>query len=197
MSAPIDIASKRSSASASSSLSSSLSSPSSSLSSSSSSGVYVPVHRRTPSVPQIPQRTLPIYTPAELTALAQSPLVKQLTAATHAALHQEEDHDVFAEIAMSRRQQRTREYMARKEEAEARHQQNQNQHQHHQQQQLKAVVAAPPTPTPTTTHRRPVAHAHARVSPAPAQHRWNAYASTNKFVDATASWRPAVVSLAI
>ncbi len=54
--------------------------------------------------------TVPIYTPAELIALAQSPLVKQHSAATHAVLHEQEE---LAGIALSRRQQRTREYLLR------------------------------------------------------------------------------------
>ncbi|KAJ7636415.1 hypothetical protein FB45DRAFT_1024535 [Roridomyces roridus] len=124
-----------------------------SSSSSPSTGVYVPVHRRTTSAVQAPQQTYEllcstpqtpgsrstpiIYTPEELTALAQSPLVKQLTAMTYTAFRQrlhrgEEGDEVFAEIAMSRRKQRRREYRARKEEVEARH------HYHHQ--ELKGVV---------------------------------------------------------
>ncbi|KAJ6595557.1 hypothetical protein DFH09DRAFT_1072523 [Mycena vulgaris] len=77
--------------------------------SSSSSGVYVPVHRRTPSdraAPE-PKRTLPIYTPAELMQLAQSPLAKQVSTAMHGALHGQE---FSAAIALSKRQQRAREY---------------------------------------------------------------------------------------
>ncbi|KAJ6595544.1 hypothetical protein DFH09DRAFT_142479 [Mycena vulgaris] len=95
--------------------------------SSSSSGVYVPVHRRTPSdraAPE-PKRTrespsphhliatsshtpaVPIYTPAELMQLAQSPLAKQVSAAMHGALHGQE---FSAAIALSKRQQRAREY---------------------------------------------------------------------------------------
>ncbi|KAJ7512886.1 hypothetical protein B0H11DRAFT_2213437 [Mycena galericulata] len=114
---PINIAS---SISASASTSSRASSPSSLSGSSSSSAVYVPVHRRIPSNvsrcgAREPKRTLlPIYTPAELMLLAQSPLAKELSAATHAALHEPE----FSAIALGKRQQRSREYMQRKEEQE-------------------------------------------------------------------------------
>ncbi|KAJ7512922.1 hypothetical protein B0H11DRAFT_1898181 [Mycena galericulata] len=154
---PINIAS-----SASASTSSVASSPSSISGSSSSSAVYVPVHRRIPSdvshrVVQEPKRTLPIYTPAELMLLAQSPLSKELSAATHAALHEQE----FSAIALSKRQQRSREYMQRKE----------------QQEKLKSdvnIVVAP--------RRRPVGRAAERSN----NSRRN---GASKFVDA-ASWRP-------
>ncbi|KAJ7691588.1 hypothetical protein B0H17DRAFT_1133665 [Mycena rosella] len=81
----------------------------------SSSGVYIPVHRRTPSHPVSPaapesRRTLPIYTPAELMRLAQSPLAQQVSAAMHSALHGQE---FAAAITLNKRQQRSREYMQR------------------------------------------------------------------------------------
>lgn len=123
--------------------------------------------------------TVPIYTPAELTALAQSPLVKQLGAATHTYLH--EGGEAFAEIALSRRQQRTREYMARKEEAEA--------SRAHAATRTPAPARTPiHTSIPITTRRRPVGRVAER---SPAQRR-NAFGAANKFVDA-ASWRPATV----
>ncbi|KAJ6588641.1 hypothetical protein B0H19DRAFT_1100399 [Mycena capillaripes] len=152
---PINIATPASSAS------SVASSPSSS--SSSSSGVYVPVHRRTPSdlssrAASKPKRTLPIYTPAELMQLAQSPLAKEISAVTHAALHGQED---LAAIALSKRQQRSREYMQRKNEEES-----------------KKVVVVAPVPA---TRRRPVGRVAERNS--------NSRRSvTSKFMDA-ASWR--------
>ncbi|KAJ7126256.1 hypothetical protein C8R44DRAFT_734142 [Mycena epipterygia] len=97
---PINIASKPASGP-----SSAASSPSAS-SSSSSSGVYIPVHRRTPSNVEA-KRTLPIYTPAELLNLAQSPLATQVSVAMRTALHGQE-------FAMNKRQQRSREYIQRK-----------------------------------------------------------------------------------
>lgn len=85
--------------------SSAASSPSSSTSSSSA-GVYVPVHRRALPSAQAPKRTLPIYTPAELMGLAQSPLARKMAVEMHGALHGQE-------VALSRKQQRTREYLQR------------------------------------------------------------------------------------
>ncbi|KAF7360578.1 hypothetical protein MVEN_00789100 [Mycena venus] len=157
---PINIATPASAAS------SVASSPTSS-SSSSSNGVYVPVHRRTASRPQ---RTLPIYTPAELIQIAQSPLVKQQSAATHAALHEQED---LAAIALSRRQQRTREYMQRQNNTSGAAVAPKN-----------TVVVMGQAPTQAQARRRPVGRAAERNS--------NNYPRrtvvSNKFMDA-ASWR--------
>ncbi|KAJ7167447.1 hypothetical protein C8R43DRAFT_985340 [Mycena crocata] len=85
-------------------------------SSNSSSGVYIPVHRRTPSdisTRAEPKRILPIYTPAELMQLAQSPLSQRLSTRIHDALHGQE----FSSIALSKKQQRSREYMQRQNQA--------------------------------------------------------------------------------
>jgi hypothetical protein len=53
---------------------------------------------------------VPIYTPAELMHLAQSPLAKELSTAMHDALHGQE---FAATITLNKRQQRSREYMQR------------------------------------------------------------------------------------
>ncbi|KAJ6624189.1 hypothetical protein B0H10DRAFT_2007511 [Mycena sp. CBHHK59/15] len=72
-----------------------------------------------PAIPQVTMRltynvhVVPIYTPAELMSLAQSPLTKQFSGAMHAALRDQE----FPAIALSKRQQRSREYMQRKNAA--------------------------------------------------------------------------------
>ncbi|KAJ7717047.1 hypothetical protein B0H16DRAFT_1612461 [Mycena metata] len=146
--------------------SSTASSPSSS-SSSSRSGVYIPVHKRARSDPVAsePKRTLPVYTPAELMQLAQSPLSRHLSAATHAALHAQEE---LAVIALSKRQQRSREYIQRRNDVE---------HVQESKNNLNTVAAVAP-------RRRPVGRAAERSS-GPNSRR-NVAAS--RFMDA-ASWR--------
>jgi len=88
------------------------SSPTSSTSSSShglGSGLYVPVHKRTSSTPKstrtLEQRTLPIYTPAEMFNLAQSPLTQQVSTSIREPL------SAFPELVMSKRQKRSLEYL--------------------------------------------------------------------------------------
>jgi len=105
--------------------------------------------------------------------LAQSPLVKQPAAATHAALHERED---LAAITPSRRQQRTRDYMQRNNvnrdasNAELGDLKNKN-----------SVVVVGPVPA-AAARRRPVGRAAERSSIS----RRNV--ANNKFMDA-ASWR--------
>jgi len=98
--------------------------------------------------------------------LAQSPLVKQQSAATHAVVHEQEE---FAAIALSKRQQRTREYMQRNNISGAGDLKNSSD---------TAVVVVGPAPA---ARRRPVGRAAERTS----NSRRNV---ASKFMDA-ASWR--------
>ncbi|KAJ7445135.1 hypothetical protein B0H11DRAFT_1930643 [Mycena galericulata] len=113
--------------------------PSSSRSSSPSSsvGVYVPIHRRTPSLSSSrssstePECAFHLvvprsYTPEELLQLAQSPLAKQLVAVMYEPVRS------FSEIAISRRRQRSRKYFARTPTSK-----------------VPAIVAVPAASTPT------------------------------------------------
>ncbi|KAJ7038005.1 hypothetical protein C8F04DRAFT_1091019 [Mycena alexandri] len=149
-----------------SSASSMASSPSSSPSSSKS-GVYIPVHKRTRSDRAVSElkRTLLIYTPAELMQLAQSPLSRHLSAATHAALHAQEE---LAVIALSKRQQRSRDYMQHKNVEHVKELKNNN--------TVAVVVASAAAP-----RRRPAGRASERSS----NSRRNV---ASRFMDA-ASWR--------
>ncbi|KAF8205424.1 hypothetical protein K438DRAFT_1964486 [Mycena galopus ATCC 62051] len=166
---PISIQSTSASAS-----SSAASSPSSSMSSASSSsaGVYVPVHKRTASASK-PQRTLPIYTPAELLQLAHSPLVKQQAAVTHTLLHEDAE---FGAIALSKKQARAREYAApRVAEFKSTNIINGG-----------ARVNLVAEPVPAASRRRPVAIGRTAERNTFGSSRRNGAA--NKFMDA-ASWR--------
>lgn len=100
---------------------------------------------------------MPIYTPAELMQLAQSPLAKEQSAAIHAALQGQE----LVAIALSKRQQRSREYIQRGESKNS-----------------STVVVVGPVPA---SRRRPVGRAAERNTS-----RRNV--ASNKFMDA-ASWR--------
>ncbi|KAJ7485678.1 hypothetical protein FB451DRAFT_1230710 [Mycena latifolia] len=146
------------------------SSPSSS--STSSAGVYVPVHRRTPSnaAPE-PKRTLPIYTPAELMGLAQSPLAKEQAKAMAGVLQGQA-------VALSRKQQRAREYKVKTQS---------NAGENEDDTKLKDntnVVTVVPAVAP---RRRPVGRAAERSSN-------SRRGGATRFVDA-ASWRVQAASL--
>ncbi|KAJ7275647.1 hypothetical protein C8J57DRAFT_1311321 [Mycena rebaudengoi] len=135
----------------------------------SSTGVYIPVHRRVNSASSSsssrgsspePHRTLPIYTPSELMQLAQSPLSRRLSSSMHDSTFRSGG---FSEIAVSKRRQRSREYLQRN---------NSN-----------------TLPAATTT----TAHITTTPTPAPAQRRSKPQqrnASKINILDDGASWRP-------
>nr|GAT51278.1 predicted protein [Mycena chlorophos] len=70
---------------------------------------YIPVHRRAHA-----QRTVPMYTVAELLQVADSPLVSVATAAIHEII---KDHELAGFIFNSHQRKRTAEHLRRKHEA--------------------------------------------------------------------------------
>ncbi|KAJ6495431.1 hypothetical protein C8R45DRAFT_1072818 [Mycena sanguinolenta] len=190
---PIDIVTLSSSSS------SSASSPTS-TSSSSSAGVYVPVHRRVPSASSTstpsskPQ--LPIYTPAQLLHLAHSPLVKAQVGITHNLLRDlhsgEEEDNVLARIALSRKQMRAREYVHRNPVVPGTNAHNATAPAPLP--SLPSTVAPAPAPASTAARRRPLPGRAAERTAFNTRRPGTPTATrnTNKFMDA-ASWRPQAV----